>query len=228
MTRAAIRAVLLDLDGTLVDSVADIAMAIDTTLGGFGLPALGIEGTRALVGKGARHLVGRALEVSTGVAPDDARIDAVYAAFMPHYRETNGRHGAVYDGVVEGLTLLQDAGLSLACVTNKPRELAVGLLEAMKLTDYFDCLVGGGDTARSKPDPEPVLFAYRQLGVDPLETIVIGDSANDAESARRAGCDVWLVPYGYREGREIETIDCDWVVANLRDAAQLLTAAARV
>ncbi|CAN5185795.1 phosphoglycolate phosphatase [soil metagenome] len=225
MTAGAVRAVLLDLDGTLVDSVADIAEAIDATLREAGLPTLGIEGTRPLVGKGALNLVSRALATVRHAEPADAEVEALHAKFVPHYRRTNGRFSTVYDGVIEGLDLMRAAGFVLGCVTNKPREMAAGLLGSMKLDHYFGVLVAGGDTERKKPDAQPVLLACERLGVAPLNTVMIGDSANDADAARRAGCEVWLVPYGYTEGRAIETVDSDWIVANLVDAAKLLTQA---
>ncbi|CAN5309597.1 phosphoglycolate phosphatase [soil metagenome] len=225
MTAGAVRAVLLDLDGTLVDSVADIAHAIDATLQEAGLPMLGIDGTRPLVGKGAMNLVARALATVRHAEPSDADVEAMHAAFIPNYRKTNGRYSTVYDGVFEGLDLMRAAGFALGCVTNKPREMAAGLLAAMKLDHYFAVLVAGGDTERKKPDPQPVLLACERLGAAPLQTVMIGDSANDADAARRAGCEVWLVPYGYSEGRAIETVDSDWIVPTLVDAARLLTQA---
>jgi phosphoglycolate phosphatase len=178
---------------------------------------------RDFVGKGIAHLVRQALETSAGAAPDGATFDAACTRFAAHYERLNGAAAQPFDGVVDGLADMRSKGLRLACVTNKLAQFTEPLLASSGLQKYFDVIVTSDRAGARKPDPAIFLDACRRLGVRPAEACVIGDSANDADGARAAGCRFLLVPYGYREGRGLREIESDGIVATLREAAKRLT-----
>jgi phosphoglycolate phosphatase len=216
------RAVIIDLDGTLLDTAADLAAAVNLMLAELGRPVLPESVVAAYVGKGAEVLVHRAL--GGGL---DARVDAAvhergHHAFLRHYRETNGRHARAYQGVHEGLDAMRGKGLRLACVTNKPQAFADPLLERCGLREAFELVLGGDALPLKKPDPAPMRHAARALGATPAEVVAIGDSVNDALAARAAGMAVLAVPYGYNEGRDVRTLDVDGIVDSLFEAAALI------
>lgn len=216
------RAVVIDLDGTLLDTAADLAAAVNRMLRDLGRDMLPEATVAAYVGKGAEVLVHRAL--GGGL---DARVDAAlhargHDAFLRHYRDTNGRHARAYDGVREGLDAMRAKGLRLACVTNKPQAFADPLLERCGLRAAFELVLGGDALPAKKPDPMPLLHAARHLGAAPAEVVAIGDSVNDALAARAAGMTVLVVPYGYNEGRDVGSLDVDGIVGSLSEAAALI------
>jgi len=216
------RAALIDLDGTLLDTAPDLAAAANATLAELGRPLLPVAVVRDFVGQGIAHLVRRSLEASTGAAAADALFDAACARFGEHYARLNGAAAQPFEGVLEGLADMKAMGLRLACVTNKIARFTEPLLVASGLRGSFDAVVTSDQAGARKPDPAIFLDACRRLGVPPGEACVIGDSANDAEGARAAGCRFLLVPYGYREGRGLREIESDGIVATLREAAKLL------
>jgi len=222
VAKFAARAALIDLDGTLLDTAPDLAAAANATLAELGRPPLALETVRDYVGKGIAHLVRRVLEASAGAPPQDALIDAACVRFAEHYARLNGAAAKAFDGVAEGLVEMRTTGLRLACVTNKLARFTEPLLAASGLREYFDAVVTSDRAGARKPDPAIVLEACRRLQVSPAEACLIGDSSNDAEAARAAGCRFLLVPYGYREGRGLREIDSDGIVATLREAAKLL------
>jgi phosphoglycolate phosphatase len=217
-----IRAALIDLDGTLLDTAPDIAQAANRTLAGLGLHALPEAQVRDFIGQGIAVLVRRCLEAALGGAPGEALLETALARFAVHYASVNGSASLPYPGALEGLAALRSGGLRLACVTNKAERFTVPLLAARGLAGYFDAVVTSDQAGKRKPDPEPFLLACRRLDVQPAEAVAIGDSANDAQGARAAGCRVLLVPYGYREGQDVRSIDCDGIVASLFQAAEEL------
>ena len=218
-----IRAALIDLDGTLLDTAPDLAAAANATLADLGMRQIDPGEVRDFIGKGIAALVRRCLESAAGGVPDEALCDSALKRFALHYERLNGSSSRLYPGVEEGLAAMKARGLRLACVTNKASRFTGPLLASSRLARYFDQVVTGDRVGLRKPDPEPFLFACRALGVAPPEAAVIGDSANDAEGGRRAGCRVLLVPYGYREGRDVRGIECDGIVASLIDAADILS-----
>jgi len=222
--RNAVRAVLVDLDGTLLDTAPDLAAAANAMLADLRLDAIPAGAVRDFIGQGIGNLVRRCLERSAGRTPEPAFLDSALARFGEHYARENGRGSRIYPGAREGLEAMKAGDLRLACVTNKATRFTGPLLASAGLAGYFDTLVCGDTTAKRKPDPEPFLRACAQLGSAPAESVVIGDSANDAQGGRAAGCRVLLVPYGYREGRDMREIDCDGIVGSLLEAAQALSA----
>ncbi len=183
------RAVLIDLDGTLVDTLSEIAAAANAMLENAGRPALSQRAVAEVVGEGASVLVAR-LVGADGVAE-------WLPVYLAHYRRLNGASATLYPLAVEGLDAMRAAGRVIACVTNKPRELVGPLFDALHIADRFDCIVGGGDTVDRKPLPGPLLLACERLGVEPAQCVMIGDSKNDALAAVATGCVSLTVPYGY-------------------------------
>ncbi|MBL8487793.1 MAG: phosphoglycolate phosphatase [Rhodocyclaceae bacterium] len=218
-----VRAVLLDLDGTLLDTVLDLHAAANGMLREIGRPEVRIEDIRAYVGRGIPNLVKRVLAGALEAADDPAPPPAEpLAAFRRHYAETNGRAAAPYPGVREGLEALKAMGMPLACITNKAASFTEPLLERTGLAPYFSAVVSGDTLPRQKPDPMPLVWACGRLGVSPADTLMVGDSIHDFHAARAAGCRVFLVPYGYNEGRDVRKLEADAIVADLAEAASRL------
>lgn len=188
-TARPVRAVLIDLDGTLVDTLPEIAAAINATLHDAGLPPIEAARVAEAIGEGSITLVERL--VGPGLS---SRWLPVY---LEHYRAYNGRMAQLYPNVREGLARMRADGLSIACVTNKPRELMQPLFETLGIADALDVLVGAGDTVERKPHPAPLLAACERLGMEPAVTVMIGDSENDALAGRAASITSLTVPYGY-------------------------------
>ncbi len=213
MALATPHAAIIDLDGTLIDTVGDFDAALNATLHALSLPAVDRAFIERTVGKGSEHLIRSTLAHVGGAV--DAQFDAAWALYQRHYLRINGAHAAVYPGVVEGLARLRDRGWPLACLTNKPTAFARPLLAAKGLDGYFRHVFGGDAFARKKPDPLPLLETCKALGTEPTRTLMVGDSSNDAQAARAAGCPVWLVGYGYNHGQPVAAVDADGVVDRL-------------
>lgn len=212
-----IRAVLFDLDGTLVDSVPDIAVAVDRLLADLGREPAGEARVRYWVGNGGRMLVRRALAFDVaGVADDDPLLPQAMDIFFAHYHETNGRASRLYPGVAEALDAFAARGLPMATITNKPHRYIEPLYAQLGILHHFPVLIGGDTLAVKKPDPAPLHHACALLGVTPAEALMVGDSHNDIEAARAAGCPVVAVDYGYNYGRPIAEDRPDRVVPDLR------------
>ena len=220
------RAAIVDLDGTMVDTVGDFEVALNRTLADLDLPPV----TRALVertvGKGSEHLI-RTVLAHQMVLPEakgygqacpawavDSLYERAWQGYQQHYRAINGAFSEVYAGVAEGLQALREAGLSLACLTNKPLAFARELLQAKGLAGHFVQVYGGDSFERKKPDPLPLLKTCEALGTAPHDTLMVGDSSNDAQAGHAAGCAVVLVTYGYNHGEPIrQTPALAWVDA---------------
>ena len=205
-------AVIIDLDGTLVDTLGDFEVALNLTLAELGLAAVGRAFIERTVGQGSEHLIRSTLAEVGGAA---AQYDAAWAAYQHHYRAINGRQAQVYPGVEAGLQRLHDAGLKLACLTNKPGAFATELLQRKGLARHFQVCFGGDAFARKKPDPLPLLKTCDALGTAPARTLMLGDSRNDAQAARAAGCPVVLVSYGYNHGEPVTSAGADRVIDRL-------------
>jgi phosphoglycolate phosphatase len=218
------QAAIIDLDGTMVDTLGDFAVALNRMLEELKLPLIEPSAIELMVGKGSEHLI-RSVLAHVGAPP--SRYDAAWASYQRHYLAINGHYSTVYPGVVEGLCALRDAGLKLACLTNKPTNFAKPLLEAKGLLGYFGVVFGGDLFERKKPDPLPLVKTCEALGSAPARTLVVGDSSNDARAARAAGCPVILVTYGYNHGQPVRGVDADGYADSLADAAAMLKPASR-
>lgn len=215
------KAVLIDLDGTLLNTIPDIAAATNAMRKEVGLEPLSLDTVTAYVGKGSHDLVVRALSDNPdNQTPSDAQISEGLALFFKHYRTTNGRQTTIYPGVLEGLTAFRKAGLKTAVVTNKTTEFTHILLIKSGLAHLFDEVVCGDTCAHKKPHPQPFLHACQLLDTDPDDALAIGDSINDAQAARAAGISVLAVPYGYNEGRGVHDLDVDGIVTGIDEAAR--------
>ncbi len=223
MTTGAIKAVLIDLDGTLLDTVLDLHAAADGMLADLGRPPVAIEDIRAYVGRGIPNLVKRVLAGKLEAAddPNPPPADAL-ASFKKHYAEFNGRKATPFPGVMEGLEAFKAKGLPMGVITNKAHAFSVPLLERTGLAPYMSTIVSGDLLPRPKPDPMPVIWACGRLGVSPAETLMIGDSVHDFHAGHSAGCRVYLVPYGYNEGQDVRGLACDAIVSSLAEAAALV------
>lgn len=199
-------AVLIDLDGTLMDTVPDLAQAANDMRAELGLPGLPVQRIATFVGKGADVLVHRALSDDMHGQVDAERFAQGRVAFFRHYHAVNGRHAKVFEGVPAALQRLRMQGLRLACVTNKPREFTLPLLQRMGLDVEFEVVVAGDDVPEKKPHPAQLQEAARQLGVTLNQCVMLGDSSNDALAARRAGCPCVLVQTGYNESEPVSAL----------------------
>ncbi|WP_284616024.1 phosphoglycolate phosphatase [Aquabacterium humicola] len=212
-----IQAAIVDLDGTLVDTVGDFDLALNRMLADLGQRGVDRRFIERTVGRGSEHLIRSTL---AEVQADPALYERAWAAYQAHYLAINGQASRVYPGAVEGLQRLVQTGLKLACLTNKPGAFARPLLAAKGLDRFFAQVFGGDAFERKKPDPLPVLGACAALGSAPASTLVIGDSRNDAQAARAAGCPVVLVSYGYNHGEPVAAAGADAVIHRI-DALDL-------
>ena len=211
----------LDLDGTLVDSVPDLAWCIDRTMARFGLPPRGEALVGNWVGNGVHRLVERALTGEPDTRADPELLREASAVFLELYSVHGRERSRVYPGVHEGLAGLRAHGAALACITNKPHRSAVALLAHLALLDSFELVLGGDSLPRRKPDPLPLRHACAELGVAAGRSVFIGDSVNDVAAARAAGMRVACVSYGYNHGRPISEAAPDAVVDSLEELTVL-------
>lgn len=214
------RLVMFDLDGTLVDSVPDLAAAIDKTLLLLGQPAAGIEYVRDWVGNGARVLVRRALAGSLEHdCVDDGQVEQALELFMQYYAQSHALT-QVYPGVKQTLDWLREQQVELAIITNKPERFVAPLLDEKGLGGYFRWIVGGDTLAQQKPDPAALLHVMHLAQLDPEQVLFVGDSRNDVLAAKAAGVACVALSYGYNHGRPIAEEHPTRVLDNLSELLQ--------
>jgi len=217
-----VKAVMIDLDGTLADTIPDLAEAANMMLRELDRPVLERELIRTFVGKGIPKLVERALAGNLEGSAPAGLLARALPIYERCYAEVNGKHAVIFPGVSEGLRTLRAMQLPLACVTNKAERFTLALLEHLRLARCFEQVIAGDTLPQKKPDPQPLLHACRGFGIAPGDMLMIGDSANDVEAARAAGCPVFCVSYGYNEGRDVRELDVDAIVASLIEATRLI------
>jgi phosphoglycolate phosphatase len=215
-------AVIIDLDGTLLDTAPDFHVAVNRMRAELALAPLDLGTIVGFVGKGTDHLIRRVLSVGLASADAEAGFHAALASYQRHYLAINGDNAGLYPQVCEGLDAMLSLNLTLACVTNKPIAFAEPLLKSKGLRDYFSIVYGGDSLPTRKPEPGPLLQVCDDFGLKPHQVLTIGDSVNDAQAARAAGCPVFIVPYGYNHGETVHNIDSDGIVPTLLAAAQLI------
>lgn len=214
--------ILIDLDGTLVDSVPDLALCVDEMMAGIGRPPHGEAKVRDWVGNGVERLVKRALVGQLEGEPDPAEFERAYPLFLELYARHNGERSRLYPGVREGLDMLAAGDGQLGCVTNKAAQFTEPLLEALGIRDYFSIVISGDTLPRKKPDPLPLLHAAEHFGIDPQDALMLGDSVSDVRAARAAGFGVVCVSYGYNHGRDIGEAGPDKVIDSFTELNNLL------
>lgn len=222
MMLTGIRAVIIDLDGTMLDTAPDFQVAINRMRAELSLGPLELDTIKEFVGKGSENLIRRVLAVDFNDLQIAQHFDAALSAYQRHYLAINGDFATLYPQVREGLDQLQRQHLRLACVTNKPIAFTLPLLDKVGLRDYFDVIYGGDSLPTKKPDPGPFLQVCHDFDLPPEQVVAIGDSSNDALAARAAGCRVLSVPYGYNHGEPVQSIDSDGIVDSLLHAAHLI------
>lgn len=217
-----IKAVVIDLDGTLLDTAMDLASAANKMLLELGKPELPLITIQSFIGKGIQKLVKRSLTNNLDTEPDSDLFAKALPIYERNYREHLYTHTRPYPGVVDGLNALKKEGFQLACITNKAEAFTLPLLRATNLLEYFEIVLSGDSLPKKKPDPLPLLHACEYFRIEPHELLLIGDSLNDAIAARAAGCNIFCVPYGYNEGRDVRELDCDAIVSTLLEASKLI------
>ncbi len=218
----AVKAVVIDLDGTLLDTAPDIAEAANRMLAELQLPPVAESLLKTYIGNGVGQLIKRVLTGDMDAEPDAALFARAMPLFEKHYADVVSLDSRPYPGVIDGLDMLKRAGYRLACITNKAEKFTLPLLRDTGLRDYFELVVAGDTLPRKKPDPLPLLYACEKFGVAPNQMLLIGDSLNDTQAARAAGCYVFCVPYGYNRGRDVGELDLDAVVDTLAEATELI------
>ncbi len=221
-----IRLLMFDLDGTLVDTAAEIADAVNDALTHTGWDPLPADLIRNWIGQGARATVRRALQERTGLSGADAALevllDATMQAYPSAHRRRCGTRSGVYPQVRSTLETLQRRGVLMAVLTNKEAALTAQVLSHHGLAAYFDPIVAGDTLAACKPSPLPVQHCLRHHGVAADEAVLVGDSAVDAATARNAGVRFWAVPYGYNGGQPIATARPDQLLPDFHAVLDLI------
>ncbi|WP_050466591.1 phosphoglycolate phosphatase [Herbaspirillum chlorophenolicum] len=218
-----IKAAIIDLDGTMLDTAGDFHVAVNRMRAELGLEPLAQKTIVNFVGKGTENLMRRVLAVDYAEDEAEQYFKQALDSYTEHYLAINGDFSALYPGVKEGLQAMKDKGLRLACVTNKPVSFTLPLLDKKGLRGFFDVVYGGDSFPKKKPDPMPLLQVCKDFGLAPAQVVAIGDSSNDAQAARAAGCRVLNVPYGYNHGESIHDVDSDGIVQTLFEAAQQIS-----
>jgi len=218
--------ILIDVDGTLVDSVPDLAYCVDVMMVRLGRPTYGEAVVRNWVGNGVERLVRRALIGQLDGEPSDAEFDRAYPIFLDLYAANTSLRSILYTGVREGLDWLKAAGYPLGCVTNKAAQFTEPLLSDLGIRGFFDIVVSGDSLPKKKPDPMPLLHAAAHFGVAPTDALMIGDSVSDVKAARAAGFGIICMSYGYNHGEDIRLAKPDAVIDSMVELQGLVAARA--
>jgi phosphoglycolate phosphatase len=220
-TPVSVKAIVIDLDGTLLHTAPELSEAANRMLRDIDYAPVSQELLASYIGNGISWLVKRALTGDMHATPDAALYDYALPIFEKHYTELL-LQSRVFDGVIEGLEAMKVAGFRLGCITNKVERYTTPLLKGIGLAKYFEIVVAGDTLPKKKPHPMPLLHAAKFFGVPIEQLLLIGDSLNDTLAARAAECPVFCVPYGYNHGEPVETLDLDAVIPNLAAAMPLL------
>jgi phosphoglycolate phosphatase len=206
-----LQAVVIDLDGTMVDTIGDFEVALNLALADLQIPTSNRTLIERSIGKGSEHLIRTVLkhqlglqEAAVGARDVEQLFAPVWKSYEKHYLRINGEFSKVFPGVIEGLEQFKAMGLRLACLTNKPLSFTTPLLKDKGLSNYFEQVFGGDSFERKKPDPLPLLKTCEALRSSPVRTLMVGDSSNDAQAADAAGCPLVLMTYGYNHGEPIQ------------------------
>jgi phosphoglycolate phosphatase len=207
--------IMIDVDGTLVDSVPDLAFCVDETMKKLGRTPWGETLVRQWVGNGVPKLVERSLTGELEGKVNKADYDRAYPVFLELYKNNTSKRSHLYSGVLECLDYLQERGYKLGCVTNKARAFTHPLLKDLGIFKRFELVISGDDLERKKPDPLPLLRASQHFGVEPTECLMIGDSISDVKAARAAKFNIICMSYGYNHGNDIANANPDVVIDSM-------------
>jgi phosphoglycolate phosphatase len=221
----AVKAIAIDLDGTLLDTIGDLCGAVNLTLSELGHRQLPIELVKTFVGKGLGEHMRKSLREVLVREPSDAEKTYAMTLYRKHYAENLANVTTIYDGVVETLDHFKSRGVPMAVVTNKWTSYTESLLSHFKIRSYFDIVVCGDTLTTNKPDPGMMFFTAGHLGAHPREMLMIGDSGNDSRAAQAAGAPVVLLSYGYSEGESLHDLQADAIVDTFTAIPPLLGAA---
>lgn len=214
--------VLIDVDGTLVDSVPDLAYCVDEMLKALNMPARGEERVRHWVGNGVERLVRRGLVNDLDGEPDEALFEKAMPIFNALYAENTSKRSCLYPGVKQALDFLSATDVKIGCVTNKAAQFTLPILKDLGIADYFEIVICGDTLAKKKPDPLPLLHAAERLAVQPENSLMLGDSMSDVKAARAAGFSIICMSYGYNHGEDIRDYHPDAVVDRMDQIKQLI------
>lgn len=214
--------ILIDVDGTLVDSVPDLAWCVDRMMEQLELPVHGEAKVREWVGNGVERLVRRALIGQLDGEPDEALFKIAYPVFLDLYAENTSKRSHLYSGVKDGLAYLKQSGYKLGCVTNKAAQFTEPLLRDLGIVDDFAIVISGDTLEKKKPDPMPLLHAAEFFGVAPEKSLMLGDSVSDVKAARAAGFQIICMTYGYNHGIDIREAEPDVVIDSMVQLSGIL------
>ena len=216
--------ILIDVDGTLVDSVPDLAYCVDEMMQRMGRPVHGEARVRDWVGNGVERLVRRALLGQLEGEPSGEDFERAYPLFLELYADNTAKRSRLYPGVREGIQALKAAGFRLGCVTNKAARFTEPLLRDLGVRDAFEIVISGDTLPQKKPDPAPLLHAAEFFGVEPARALMIGDSVSDVKAARAAGFQIVCMSYGYNHGEDIRDCGPDAVIDDMTQLLPLIGA----
>lgn len=206
------KAVFFDLDGTLIDSAKDLSIAIDSMAIEIGIPAPSIDQVKSWIGNGTAKLVERTLEHASGNKPNEDELKQALNLFSQAYSESVGEHSSLFPYTKELLVSLLAKNIKLACITNKPYGFTDFLLQQNFIRQFFSIVCAGDNVKHKKPDPWPLLYSANKFKIEIDECLMIGDSDNDIQAARNAGCDVLAVSYGYNKNIDIRQSKPDIII----------------
>ena len=214
--------VLIDVDGTLVDSVPDLAYCVDEMMKAIGREPHGETKVRDWVGNGVERLTRRALIGQLDGEPSDEDFAKGYPIFLELYKDNTSKRSCLYPGVREGLDYMKSQGYRLGCVTNKDAQFTIPLLKGLGIYDEFGIVVSGDTLPVKKPDPQPLLHAAAHFGVGAEDSLMLGDSKSDVTAARNAGFQIVCMSYGYNHGEDIRNYHPDAVIDSMEELKTLL------
>ena len=214
--------IMIDVDGTLVDSVPDLAYCVDETMKAIGKKPWGEAQVRHWVGNGVPKLVERSLTGELEGTPDQVEYDQAYPIFLELYSHNTSVRSCLYDGVKEGLDYMKAQGYTLGCVTNKDEQFTLPILKDLGIFDYFGIVVSGDTLSKKKPDPLPLLHSAEFFGIDPQHSLMLGDSVSDVKASRAAGFEIICMSYGYNHGNDIRDTNPDLVIDSMAELQEYL------
>ena len=214
--------IMIDVDGTLVDSVPDLAYCVDELMRAMNRAPWGEAKVRHWVGNGVPKLVERSLTGELEASANKQDFDKAYPIFLELYSVNTSVRSCLYSGVKEGLDYLKQQGYILGCVTNKAEQFTMPILKDLGIFDYFGLVVSGDTLAKKKPDPLPLLHSAEFFNIDPQDCLMLGDSISDVAASRAAEFEIICMSYGYNHGVDIQEANPDLVIDSMAELKDYL------